>query len=90
MKVYYEDTETGEKLEVVRACVGKGEMQAPLFIHTSQAWSDQLRVLWLNKHYPTDSPIVWDHPTAALTAPPVSHRDNEMVCGDQRFYQVPE
>jgi hypothetical protein len=46
--------------------------------------------MYLDKHYPTDSPIVWDGPTAALTAPTVIHGDNEMLCGDQRFYQVPE
>jgi hypothetical protein len=90
VKVYYQDTDTGEKLEVVRACPGTGEMLAPKFIHHSQSWSDQLRKLWLDKHYPTDSPLTWDHPTAALTAPTVVHGDNEMTCGDQRFFQVPE
>ena len=91
MKVFYQDTDTGETLLVVRACPQEGkELQSPLFIHTSQAWADQLRVMYLNKHYPTDSPIVWDHPTAALTAPPVCHGENEMTCGDQRFFQVPE
>ena len=91
MKVFYQDTDTGETLRVVigSAIPGK-EVEAPTFIHTSQAWADQLRVMYLDKHYPTDSPIVWDHPTAALTAPTVCHGDNEMTCGDQRFFQIPE
>jgi hypothetical protein len=89
MKVFYQDTETGQTLEIVRNA-GNGEMEAPKFIHHSQSWADKLRVLYLDKHYPTDSPIQWYGPTAALTAPPVCHGDNEMTCGDQRFFQVPE
>jgi len=91
MKVFYQDTDTGETLPVVIAPATPGkEVAAPTFYHAAPSWADQLRVLWLDKHYPTDSPIVWDHPTAALTAPEVKHGDNEMTCGDQRFFQVPE
>jgi hypothetical protein len=91
MKVFWQDTETGETLPIVVSPATPGkEVAAPMFIHHSQSWADQLRVMYLDKHYPTDSPIVWDGPTAALTAPTVIHGDNEMLCGDQRFYQVPE
>ena len=89
MKVFYEDTENGHTLPVTVAG-NKGELKAPAFIHHSQAWADQLRVLWLDKHYPTDSPIVWHAPTAAITAPTVVHGEHEMLCGDQRFYEVPD
>jgi hypothetical protein len=45
MKVFYQDTDTGETLPVVIAPAIPGkEVAAPMFYHAAPSWADQLRV----------------------------------------------